>query len=145
MFIQSAAELARHASDAARLRDLLHAVEPHIEESIRRTEASRASLYKLSQRVAALRDPRSREASASSLYGPWIVPGWKAECPCDSGKDLPAPDRVANTPVAVAYFVPSAETIRHSTKKTNQKNKNKQKKTNQRHKQKENEKRSKVK
>ena len=121
MFIQSAAELARHASDAARLRDLLHAVEPHIEESIRRTEASRASLYKLSQRVAALRDPRSREASASSLYGPWIVPGWKAECPCDSGKDLPAPDRVAATPVAVAYFVPSAETIRHGAGKTYQK------------------------
>src|SRR3569833_2021433 len=121
MFIQSAAELARHASDAARLRDLLHAVEPHIEESIRRTEASRASLYKLSQRVAALRDPRSREASASSLYGPWIVPGWKAECPCDSGKDLPAPDRVAATPVAGAYFVPSAETILHGAGKTYQK------------------------
>lgn len=121
MSIQSAAELARHASDAARLRDLLHAVEPHIKESIRRTEAVQVSLHKLSRRVAALGDSRSREASASSLYGPWIVPGWRAECHCDSGKDLPPPDRVAATPVAVAYFVPSAEIIWHGAGETYQK------------------------
>jgi len=112
------------AKEVARLHDVVKAFHADVTESVRRAGAIESSLDMLEQKVAALaqvKKPKQgrRAAGVSGLDGAWAALGWRADCGCD-GETQTSPIRAAATPVIVAYFVPSAETLFQGMKKTYQ-------------------------
>jgi hypothetical protein len=112
----SSAATRRAAKEVARLHDVVKAFHADVMESVRRAGAIESSLEKLEQKVTALAQVKK---PVSSLDGAWAAVGWRADCGCGSEPQA-SPIRAAATPVIVAYFVPSADTLFQGMKKTYQ-------------------------
>ncbi|KAH6853138.1 hypothetical protein B0I37DRAFT_348624 [Chaetomium sp. MPI-CAGE-AT-0009] len=112
----------RAAKEAARLHHVVKAFQADVTESVRRVIAIESSLDMLEQKVTALapvKKPRQGRTAVSvtGLDAAWAALAWRADCGCD-GETQTSPIRAAATPVIVAYFVPSAETLFQGMKKT---------------------------
>lgn len=114
----------RAAKEMARLHDVVKAFQADVTESVRRAGAIESSLDMLEQKVTALaqvKKPKQGRTAVgvSGLDGAWADLGWRADCGCDSETQTSS-IRAAATPVIVAYFVPSTETLLQGMKKTYQ-------------------------
>ncbi|KAK4034851.1 hypothetical protein C8A01DRAFT_38674 [Parachaetomium inaequale] len=114
----------RAAKEVARLHAVVKAFHADVTESIWRAGAIEYSLDMLEQKVTALaqvKQPKQGRTAVgvSGLDGAWVALGWRTDCRCGSETQT-SPIIAAATPVIVAYFVPSAETLFQGMKKTYQ-------------------------
>ncbi|KAK3294092.1 uncharacterized protein B0H64DRAFT_374922 [Chaetomium fimeti] len=111
------AATARAAREVARLHGVVKAFHADVTESVRRASAIESSLDMLEQKVTALVQAKEPK-QGRGLDGAWTALGWRADCGCESETQTSSPIRAAATPVIVAYFVPSAETLFQGMKRT---------------------------
>ncbi|KAK5655786.1 hypothetical protein OQA88_5324 [Cercophora sp. LCS_1] len=114
----------RAAKEVARLHAVVKAFRADVAESLRRATAIEDMLDTLERKVTALtqakKPKRGRTAAGvSDLDGAWVALAWRADCACDgSGAQTSHVITATATPVVVAYFVPSAETLFQGMKET---------------------------